>query len=97
MLLFNNPTTVLVPQVADFGLSGLSGQLGTSGGADTCGTVAYSAPERLGDEDGGAADQASDVYSFGICMHQLVSGERPFADLTFGEGREGPGGGAGNC
>ncbi len=68
--------------MADFGLSGLSGQLGVSGGAGTCGTVAYCAPERLADE--GCAEQTADVYSFGICMQQMVSGVRPFAELTFG-------------
>ncbi|EFJ48292.1 hypothetical protein VOLCADRAFT_91055 [Volvox carteri f. nagariensis] len=87
VLLLRDPSTGrLTAKVADFGLSGLSGHQGTNGGADTCGTVAYSAPERLADEeDSSGAEQAADVYSFGICMQQLVSGVRPFADLTFGQ------------
>ncbi|GLI67928.1 hypothetical protein VaNZ11_012255 [Volvox africanus] len=85
VLLMMDPSSgKLIAKVADFGLSGLSGQLGSNGGADTCGTVAYSAPERLAEEEG-AAEQAADVYSFGICMQQLVSGVRPFAELTFGQ------------
>lgn len=47
------------------------------------GTIAYSAPERLSEE--GLADHPADVYSFGMCVQQLVSGERPFADMTYGE------------
>ncbi|GIL90991.1 hypothetical protein Vretimale_17047 [Volvox reticuliferus] len=85
VLLMKDPFSgKLTAKVADFGLSGLSGQLGSNGGADTCGTVAYSAPERLAEEEG-AAEQAADVYSFGICMQQLVSGVRPYAELTFGQ------------
>ncbi|PNH12153.1 putative serine/threonine-protein kinase [Tetrabaena socialis] len=84
VLLVREPGSgALVAKVADFGLSGLCGQLG-GGGADTCGTVAYSAPERLA-EEGGGVEQPADVYSFGVCMQQLASGKRPFADLTYGQ------------
>lgn len=70
-------------QVADFGLSGLSGHQGAPGGVNACGTVAYSAPEALAEE--GTAEQAADVYSYGICMWQLAAGKRPYQDLAYSE------------
>ncbi len=45
--------------------------------------MAYSAPEALAEE--GTAEQAADVYSYGICMWQLAAGKRPYQDLAYSE------------
>jgi len=40
------------------------------------GTIAYMAPELA---TGGSADARSDVFAFGIVLHELLAGRRPFA------------------
>ena len=41
-------------------------------------TPAYSAPEMV---DGAAPTLASDVWSFGIMLYEMVTGKHPFADM----------------
>lgn len=55
----------------DFGAS--AGLPGT--GNHIAGTPAYLAPEQV---DGLAASSASDVFSFGVMLYELLVGERPF-------------------
>jgi serine/threonine protein kinase len=58
-------------KVCDFGLARRDGAM-----TDGAGTPNYLAPEILLDQ--GAADTASDVYSYGVVLHELFTRERPF-------------------
>ena len=70
-------------KVVDFGLarrlptllnSDLSGASDTAPGT-LMGTVAYMSPEQA---RGGAAESASDIFSLGIVLYQLLTGRHPF-------------------
>ena len=58
-------------KVCDFGLARRDGAM-----TDGAGTPNYLAPEILLGQ--GAADTASDVYSYGVVLHELFTRERPF-------------------
>ena len=46
------------------------------------GTVGYAAPELF---DGACPSKASDIYGFGISMHQILSGNEPFEGYDYSE------------
>jgi eukaryotic-like serine/threonine-protein kinase len=60
-------------RVVDFGLARLAGGTATSGS----GTPAYMAPERWRHAP---PTGAIDVWAFGMMLHELVTGRRPFSD-----------------
>jgi hypothetical protein len=64
--------------IMDFGLAGFDMPDETGGGVEYgsgfSGTVAYAAPERIA---GGRATPASDVYSFGLIAHEMLTNQRP--------------------
>ena len=77
-------------KVLDFGLAKLRDQSGTtaaptridppaqpqrSGDSMLWGTVAYMSPEQA---EGKGADERSDVFSLGIMLYEMATGERPF-------------------
>ena len=78
-------------KLLDFGLSAMRGatdaalaQLATQPMRVTAegaivGTLHYLAPERL---DGQEADARSDIYAFGVILHEMLSGKRPFDEPT---------------
>jgi serine/threonine protein kinase len=64
------------PFVCDFGLALHAEDYGT--GPELAGTPAYMSPEQARRE-GHRVDRRTDVYSLGVVLYELMTGERPFA------------------
>lgn len=62
-------------KVADFGIAHLQNEAVATGTVDTLGSVHYISPEQA---KGLGADERSDIYSLGIVMYEMLSGELPF-------------------
>lgn len=78
------PENVLLPsgggvKVVDFGLARAVTQASMAGTGTVLGTVAYLAPEVI---THGGCTPASDIYSVGIMLYELLTGEPPFAGET---------------
>ncbi|ETM42158.1 TKL protein kinase [Phytophthora nicotianae] len=67
-------------KLTDFGLSTLAKQLNWTGNTGTVGAIRWKAPERLGGHDRGPSF-ASDVYSFGMCIIEAVTGTFPWSEF----------------
>ena len=65
-------------KIADFGVAKLIGTQYTQVG-QVLGTPAYMSPEQL---TGAAVDARSDLFSFGVVLYWLLTGEKPFAGDT---------------
>jgi Tol biopolymer transport system component/predicted Ser/Thr protein kinase len=65
-----------IVQVMDFGLAKLRGSISrlTKEGS-TVGTAGYMSPEQVQGHD---ADQRSDIFSFGVLLYELFTGQLPF-------------------
>ncbi|KAJ6731804.1 KINASE SUPERFAMILY WITH OCTICOSAPEPTIDE/PHOX/BEM1P DOMAIN-CONTAINING PROTEIN [Salix purpurea] len=68
-------------QVGDLGLSKVKCQTLISGGVR--GTLPWMAPELLNGSSSLVSDKV-DVFSFGIVLWELLTGEEPYADLHYG-------------
>ncbi|KAL3623917.1 hypothetical protein CASFOL_032733 [Castilleja foliolosa] len=68
-------------KVGDLGLSKVKCQTFISGGVR--GTLSWMAPELLNSSNNLVSEKV-DVYSFGIVMWELLTGEEPYADLHYG-------------
>ncbi|MHC4239767.1 MAG: protein kinase domain-containing protein [Planctomycetota bacterium] len=64
-----------VVKIVDFGLAKLAGQTRVTKTGTTPGTISYMSPEQAG---GGEADQRSDIFSLGVTLYELLTGELPF-------------------
>lgn len=65
-----------VIKVTDFGLAKIQGDTTLTSEGQFVGTVAYSSPEQL--RAAGEVTKASDVYSFGTVMYQMLTGKQAF-------------------
>ncbi|GLI66928.1 hypothetical protein VaNZ11_010967 [Volvox africanus] len=63
-----------VVKVADFGLAHLLPSDANSLYTDSWGSVAYMAPEAFR----GRVSRATDVWAFGVCLWQMLTGEKPY-------------------
>jgi len=62
-------------KVMDFGLAKLRGSANLTKTSSTIGTLNYMAPEQIEGKD---VDQRSDIFSFGVLLYEMLSGEKPF-------------------
>ncbi|MCY3796539.1 MAG: protein kinase [Chloroflexi bacterium] len=79
-----NPGNILLDEggnayLSDFGIAKEEGADDGAPDGAIVGTMAYLAPEQI---RGAEADRQSDVYALGITLYEMLSGLRPFADLT---------------
>jgi len=71
-IMFNSKNQV---KVMDFGLAKLKGTLKFTKATSTAGTLAYMAPEQI---QGGEPDIRSDIFSFGVVLFEMLTGNLPF-------------------
>ena len=62
-------------KIMDFGLAKLKGTTKITQNESTLGTVAYMSPEQAGGEE---VDQRSDIFSFGVVLYEIITGQLPF-------------------
>ena len=62
-------------KIMDFGLAKLKGMTQVTKTGSTLGTLQYMSPEQA---QGMKVDQRSDIFSFGIVLYELITGQLPF-------------------
>lgn len=71
------------PKILDFGIAALLDERGESGVEDIImGTPSYMSPEQV---KGLPLDQRSDIYSLGVLLHQMLTGNPPYDTTTLTE------------
>jgi serine/threonine protein kinase/Tfp pilus assembly protein PilF len=64
-----------IVKILDFGLAKLAGQSKLTKASSTLGTVYYMSPEQT---RGGDVDHRTDIWSMGVVMYEMLTGELPF-------------------
>jgi serine/threonine protein kinase/Tfp pilus assembly protein PilF len=62
-------------KIMDFGLAKLRGVSKVTKTGSTLGTLAYMSPEQV---QGVELDQRSDIFSFGVVLYEMITGQLPF-------------------
>ncbi len=62
-------------KVMDFGLAKLKGMDTLTKSRSTVGTLGYMSPEQI---EGGEIDHRSDIFSFGVILYEMLTGQKPF-------------------
>jgi len=62
-------------KIMDFGLAKLKGATKLTKAGTTLGTAAYMSPEQASGEE---VDHRSDIFSFGVVLYELLTGQLPF-------------------
>ena len=68
-------------KVVDFGLAFEKSGMTLTGTGLAPGTPAYMSPEQI-ESSGGHLDERTDIYSLGVTLFELLSGERPFEGVS---------------
>lgn len=74
------PSNILIDKkgrvlVVDFGLARIEGKDKLTKTGSTLGTIGYMAPEQV---EGKKADQRSDIFSVGVVLYEMLTGQQPF-------------------
>ena len=67
------------PRLMDFGIAKIEAAAALTRAQEFCGTPAYTSPEQI--QSTRDVDPRTDVYSMGVVLWQLLSGEEPYGDL----------------
>ncbi|CAM3278332.1 serine/threonine protein kinase [Stackebrandtia soli] len=67
-------------KLIDFGIARAAGEAGLTDTGKVMGTLAYSSPEQLTDEDD--PRPTTDVYSLGVVAYECLTGRTPFASVN---------------
>jgi serine/threonine protein kinase len=65
-------------QIMDFGLAKLQGVSRLTREGNTVGTMGYMSPEQV---QGFNVDHRTDIFSFGVLLYELISGQSPFKGM----------------
>jgi tetratricopeptide (TPR) repeat protein/tRNA A-37 threonylcarbamoyl transferase component Bud32 len=78
------PLSLCTARITDFGLAKRTGGDGLTQSGDLMGTPAYMTPEQVSG-GGKGISAATDVYSLGAILYEMVTGRPPFMGATAGE------------
>lgn len=75
-------TTESIPKILDFGISTIVDEANPAEEAFIMGTPSYMSPEQV---KGKGIDTRSDIYSLGVLLHQMLTGNAPYDTTTLSE------------